>query len=128
MPEALVEADEEALDAELSAEVTFAEALLVRDASWDDKELADDPVAVARTELKDDALLATAESMDDSWDDSALLTEERALVRAEEAESEAEDAEDAELERLLVSTEEVVTVVESWAWVMSASGVRVTGP
>lgn len=107
MPLALVDADEAALEEELFALDARDEALLVRDASSDDRELALDPVAVASTELMDEASLLSSEVMEETADSPALLIEER----AEDSSELADDMALARLEALLGSTELLVVVV-----------------
>lgn len=95
------------LAAELCALDTLEAALLVRDASSEDKELALEPVAVASTELREEAWLFNSEVMEAISDEPALLTEERAEESTELADDIALDR----LETLLGSTELVVVAV-----------------
>lgn len=90
----------EALDsAELLADDALADAVLLTLASCEDRDEASEPVAVASSELSDEAWLLAEEVMEDSSEERPLLADDRALESTEETEEATLEAEEAALER-----------------------------
>lgn len=98
---ALEEAEEDLLEAELVAAMAALEALLLIEDSSEAKELAAEPVAVASSELMEEALLAASEVMDEMREETSLEMEEPALDKAEDT----EDATLVALDMLLAALE-----------------------